>query len=183
MMTLIEGIKVDLDSLLCIKHDCRPELCRSRPSCCSCYEVCLGDREISRITGMMPHIVKHAKHLVIDDYFDNPFEKIGRNLYSMDTDYDNLCLFAYHGKDGCTWCSIHSAALEIGIDIADVKPVSCILWPLSLSEDDPPVLSVQSGAFDFPCNMECSVSDKLDPNISDIICKVFGLKFLDELNE
>jgi hypothetical protein len=47
---------------------------------------------------------------------------------------------------------LHTAALDADLDPALVKPLACRLWPLALSEDPIPVLSVQEEAYSFACN-------------------------------
>lgn len=181
-MKTINNIQVDLEALASIDYECRPELCRNVKSCCARYEVCLGAREIARITGMMPHVVNYAPHLQDGEDYDNPFEQVERNLFAIDEDEDECCTFAYKNTEGCTLCSIHSAALDIGVDWEKVKPKACVLWPLSLSEDRPPILYVQENAFDFPCNKKRSKAAKnLAPHIVHTVRALFGAKFLDQV--
>ena len=79
-------------------------------------------------------------------------------------------------------CSLHSAALELGLPPAQVKPRACALWPLALVKGDPPLLTVQEGVLDFPCNRARSESSGgLDPGVAEIVEAVFGHAFLTEI--
>ena len=179
----IGGVRVDLNALTGIAHTCDPERCRHRESCCASYEICLDKADVERVAGMMPHVVGYVPRLGDADDFDNPFEKIEPNLYAMDTDEDGLCPFAYRVRGGAVMCSIHSAAVELGLKPYATKPRSCSLWPLSLSEDRVPILGVQEDAFRFPCNRRRSGRNSLHRNVASIVVEVFGEGFLREIDE
>jgi hypothetical protein len=127
----------------------------------------------------MPQAAKFSKKLRTKEGFKNIFEQQERTLFSLDTDDKGLCLFAYKNKTNKTLCSLHSVALDSGLQPHKVKPISCTLWPLALSESRPYLLSIDDEAFSFGCNKKRKGSPKkLDPNISDIINALFGPSFL-----
>ncbi|HPK03792.1 MAG TPA: hypothetical protein PLS90_15195, partial [Candidatus Sumerlaeota bacterium] len=139
--------------------------------------------ELERITGMMPHACRYAPHLRRGGRLANPFDDDGPRNWLLETDEDGRCLFAYTNADGETRCSIHSAALDLGLEPYHVKPRACALWPLALSEDRPPVLSIQNDCFDFPCNTRRRGRARtLDPGIAELIERNFGKPFLDKLH-
>jgi len=174
--------RVDIDALLRLRHHCDPDLCRHTVSCCRCYEVCITRKEMGRAIGLMKHAAKYARRLRKPG-FENPFDPVEPGLYAIDTHEDESCVFAYRRRTGETFCSLHSAALDLGLDPYAVKPQPCTLWPLALSEDDPPVLSVQSHIRRFPCIViRPRPARNLDPAIADTIRTLFGEAFLEELN-
>jgi len=184
-LILIEGIRVDLDALAAIAHACIPERCRNRRSCCACYEVCVGKGEMSRIVGCLPQAVAYAPGLRDGNSYADPFEDAdGGRQMALATDEDGACVFTYKGPRGETLCALHSAALDLGIKPFHVKPQSCWLWPLALTESKPVVLGVQQDAFSFPCNRRRSrASRRLHRGIAEIVGAVFGEEFLGRVNE
>ncbi len=116
--------------------------------------------------------------------FKNVFDKIETDLFAIDTDESGLCDFAYQGKNKETLCSLHSAAIRMDAQPQDVKPRDCVLWPLALTEDEPFELSIDDDALSFPCNsLRSAKVSSLDPGITDIIEKLFGERFLQEVNK
>ncbi|HOE95051.1 MAG TPA: hypothetical protein PK847_00565 [Candidatus Sumerlaeota bacterium] len=179
----IGGYQIDLAALLGIAHRYDPDRCKVGGCCCSSYEVSIGRAELERITGMMPHACRYAPHLRRGGRLANPFDDDGPRNWLLETDEDGRCLFAYTNADGETRCSIHSAALDLGLEPYHVKPRACALWPLALSEDRPPVLSIQNDCFDFPCNTRRRGRARtLDPGIAELIERNFGKPFLDKLH-
>jgi len=180
-MLTIKGIRVDVDALLKLKHYCDPELCKHTVSCCRCYEVCVTRKEMGRAIGLMKHAANYARRLRKPG-FENPFDRVEPGLYAIDTHEDESCVFAYRQRSGKTYCSLHSASLDLGLDPYAMKPQPCTLWPLALSEDEPPVLSVQSGVKRFPCIwLRSRPAKKLYPDIAETIRVLFGASFLAEL--
>jgi len=179
---LIDGVAVDVDAILSISHDCRPELCRTGACCCACYEVALTGREVAAVAGMLPGAARHARRLRDGDGFDNVFDESDEGGFVLDTAPDGACVFLYRDGAGAPLCSLHSAAVESGLDPSLAKPRSCTLWPLALSEDAPPVLGVQDDALDFPCNGRRGPARGLDPGVEAIIAALFGEAFLARLS-
>ncbi len=80
-----------------------------------------------------------------------------------------------------TVCSLHSAALELGLPPVEVKPRCCSLWPLALTEGPVPVLSINAQFASFPCNLKKPALAGIDEGIQETIRIYFGDSFLSEL--
>lgn len=180
-MLEIDGVRVDIPALLKLWHAYDAEKCSACGCCCSSYEVTVSKRELARITGMIPAASRHAQGLKTDEGYENPFERVEKGLYALDTDEEGLCVFAYRDAAGQVRCSIHSAALEQGLDPYKTKPSPCTLWPLALTDDAVPILTVQEDAYRFPCNRRRRNAQRLAPEVADIIRTVFGAQFLGKL--
>ncbi len=172
---------VDLDALFSIENRCDGTSCGPAEYCCSKYDICIGKKEMSRITGYAAEAARFAPELLEDDELKNIFDEEEPGLYSIDKDDDDLCVFAY--KDaGAVRCSLHSAALRLGDAPYKVKPEACVLWPLAISEGKPIFISVQDDAFVFPCNTQRKQpASPLCPAIAEIVECLFGPKFLKQL--
>ena len=178
----IQGIRVAVETLLRLRHACDPSLCAKQGCCCRFYEVTFTRREVSRIIGMVPHCIRYVPALAPGNDFEHPFEKAEGNVFIVDEDEDGTCAFAYRDRKGRTLCSIHSAALDLGLDPYQVKAEACVIWPLALSEDKPPILSVQEDIYHFPCNKRRRPGAKhLDPGVAGAIRHIFGEGFLRDL--
>ncbi len=175
----------DMESLLSLAHDCAPLSCRQIVCCCSHYEVCVEWREIDRLTGCMAAAARYAPHLrLASGRLENVFEPVGHGLYALDTDENGCCLFAFRDSRQQVLCSLHAAALDLGLPPFKVKPRSCALWPLTLSEDKPRIVSVQEEAFAFPCNRRRKGRPaRLHAGVSAIIREVFGPGALRRMEE
>ena len=167
-------LRVDLRALLSLRHRFDPDACKARGCCCASYEITLRRHEMERVAGYLPLAVRHQHALA----GTNPFDPSGDGEWALDTDEDGRCVFAFVDGDGHTWCSIHRAAMELGLNPYRAKPRSCALWPLALSEDSPPLLTVMEDAWDFPCNSRRAAATELDPGVADTLEQVFGLAFL-----
>jgi len=179
---MVRGVRIDVQALRVLAHVCDPLNCRHRKSCCETYEVLVDNDEISTIVGTMPDAAEYAKTLREDDEFIDPFDETDNQQTCLNTDEDGLCVFAYRDRAGSTWCSLHSAALELGLPPAKVKPKACALWPLFLHETEPPLLTVQNDATTFACNsLRQDRADSLHPGVADIIRAVFDQEFLEEV--
>jgi hypothetical protein len=181
-LRVINGIQVDIASLLSISHKCIPGVCSRNMCCCSMYEICVDDRELERITGYIPDASEWARELRCESGFENIFDETGDGLYSIDTDENDLCVFAYAGVKNSVLCSLHTAALKLEMPPVVVKPVSCTTWPLAASDSNPRILSVAEDAFDFPCNAK-KTDGLLDDGIACIIQEVYGEKFLKKVQD
>ncbi len=180
---VVDGIIIDVKSIYSIRHECLPDRCKNAKSCCASYQVSIDDQELGTITGWMPEAANFSPGLKSGAEFKNVFEEEDEeNSFSLDTDNDGTCLFAYRNREDQTLCSLHSAALEAGALPAEVKPRSCTLWPLAVSDGRPTTLSIDAAAFTFICNTKSEEeSDALCPEIAKIITDLFGEKFLAEL--
>lgn len=182
-IVIIHRRKVDLAALTRIGHDCRPDLCRPAAGCCACHEVCINHREMERVVGCLPQAARFARHLDLPDGLPDPVEQLAPRAYALETDEDGVCLLAYTDRRGRVLCSLHSAAVEMGLDPYQVKPRSCVLWPLAISDRPPRILSVAADALAFPCNRpRRRGARRLDRGIADIVARLFGQPFLDKLH-
>lgn len=157
-----------------LEHNC--DLCQTGTKCCcSSFDVCISEKEVEQIVGILPQVSKYAPHLVGDDGdFENVFDEEPDGLFSIDTHEDNLCVFAYHRK-GQTLCSLHSVALDMKIPIQKVKPLVCMLWPLAISDGPNPSIDVDSYAYDFHCNhKQPPKSAKLSESIRETVEMIWG---------
>jgi hypothetical protein len=180
---VIQGVRVDLAALSALRHRCEPMKCLGRErGCCETYEVYVDPREMGTIVGSMPDAARHARGLRSRGDFIDPFEDTDGGS-CLATDPHGRCVFAYRDRAGATLCSLHSAALKHGLPPVKVKPKACALWPLFLVEGKRPLLTVQDGARDFPCNHTRRAAARgLDAGVAGIVRDVFGEEFLAELN-
>lgn len=178
----IGDMLVDLDGIRRIRHHCDPELCKGTRNCCRYYAITFTYRELRRAVGLMPYCRELAPHLAEGQPLENPFEHTGPGEYTVDEQDNGACAFAFTDARNRTWCSIHAAALRLGLDPAEHKAVPCMLWPLALTEDEEPVLGVHDDAFQFPCNTRPRRPLKqLDPGIASCIRAAFGDAFLEQV--
>ncbi len=120
--------------------------------CCACYDVCVSFDEMQRIVGIFDKLVEYCPWIKVDGAYQNVFDETDDDQFTIDTVESGRCVFAYDAEGGEIFCAVHTVALSQGWALKDVKPLVCILWPLSLSETDPPELSVDSDAYEFHCN-------------------------------
>jgi len=170
---IVNGMRIDVEALRRIAHRCVPEKCATRErGCCSTYEVTVGKREIGTIVGSIALAAKYAPELGPDlEAFEDT-----EGGTCLATDEDGRCVFAYKNSTRTTYCSLHSVALDHDLPPAEVKPRSCALWPLALVEDDPPLLTIQEDAQEFPCNRRRNGSG-LNKGVAETIEEVFGAEF------
>ncbi len=179
---LINGIQVDMASLYSISHKCAPGVCSSDMCCCSRYEICIDDGEMERIISYIPAASEWTDELRSESGFENVFDETEDGLYAIDTDENDLCVFAYSGVKNSILCSLHTAAMGLELPPGEVKPIACATWPLAVSYNRPHILSVAEDAFNFPCNVN-NTDSGLDPGIVFIIKDVFGEEFLQAIEE
>jgi hypothetical protein len=149
--------------------------------CCSSYEVSISSSELTKIIGCIPDAAKFCPHLKSHNGYENVFEQIGLNLFRIDTAANGLCVFAY-SKDNKTLCSLHSVSINLGVSVHQVKPKTCLIWPLAISEGKRGILSMHEDALEFRCNAQ-NHNDSLSlcPNIGRIVESAFGQRFRCEL--
>lgn len=179
---MLENMHIDVEALQALAHRCDPMKCIGRArGCCETYEVVVGRREQGTIVGALDQASRFVFGLKEEGEYLEPFEETEDGT-CLSTDEDGRCVFAYEDARGATLCSLHSAALELGLAPADVKPRACALWPLALVEGDPPLLTVQEGVLDFPCNRARGEgAGGLDPGVAGIVEAMFGHDFLTEI--
>lgn len=166
------SVEVDVESLLSLENRCNG-CAGGVKCCCSSYEVCVTVAELKRIIKVMPEAARYCPHLVTIGGYDNVFEEEEPGLFSIDTDEDGLCLFAYR-SDRRVHCSLHTIARELGLPLEQVKPKVCMLWPMHFSDGDE-VLGMIGDAFLFSCNSrKAPGSRSLSPGFVETIELVYG---------
>ncbi len=166
-------MEVDLGSLLLIENTCKG-CAKGEKCCCSSFQVCVTAAEVKRIIRVLPEAAKLCPHLLTEGGYDNVFdEEEEPGLYSIDTTEDGLCLFAYWNK-GRVHCSLHTAAVTLGLPLEEVKPKVCILWPMHFSDGDE-VLAMHNDAFLFSCNVrKAPGSRSLSPGFIEALEMIYG---------
>jgi hypothetical protein len=183
LFPIIENVKVDLKSLISIKHKCDPEICRGKISCCAEYEICIEKNEVDKVIACTPGAAEFAPQLIENSFYRNVFDETDDDLITIDVDDDNQCLFAWRNIRGEILCSLHSHAIKNNLSSYDTKPESCSLWPLAIYNGSPQILTVQDDAFNFDCNKKRKPEkSELDVEISSIIKNVYGEKILVGIN-
>jgi hypothetical protein len=178
----IDGVRVDIEALRRLSHECRPSNCSVRKSCCKTYEVIVDNGEMSDIIGVMPRAAHYAKGILDDGDLVDPFDEADDADACLATHEDGMCVFAWRDREGAILCSLHSAALDLSVDPYKTKPKTCTLWPLYLIEGDAPRLTVQEDAYDFACNKPATGNPvQLDPGVSEILDAVFGTAFREKV--
>jgi hypothetical protein len=160
----ITSLLVDVAALAALHHAC--DGCKGRVlahSCCARFDVWVTRPEMVRITGLLPEVAKVCPHLLVDGEFDNVFEDEGGGAYSIEKRDDGYCAFAFVSK-GMIRCGIHAAAAAQGLDGNAMKPLECTLWPFTLTDAPPWVLSVDEDALAFHCNA-AATNPGLDPTV------------------
>jgi hypothetical protein len=166
------SVEVDVESLLLLENRCNG-CARGERCCCSSYEVCVTAAELKRIVKVLPEAAKFCPHLLTAGGYDNVFEEEEPGFFSIDTDEDGLCLFAYWSHHRIH-CSLHTVAVDLGLPLEQVKPKVCLLWPMHFSEGDE-VLAMINDAFLFGCNArQARGSRSLSPGFVEAIDLVYG---------
>jgi hypothetical protein len=60
-------------------------------------------------------------------------------------------------------------AVEVGVSPHVAKPRGCGLWPLCVSDDQPPIVTVQPGADKYPCNRIVPGRENLHPGTEELL--------------
>jgi len=178
---IINGIRVDLAVLQAISHDCRPEICKNRTTCCIRYVPHVRPAKMEKIVGCFPVVANYTDNILEDDGFKNVFEEWEDGSYRIDADADEACIFTYTLSSGEKLCSLHSAALDLQLSPVAIKPSACSLWPLILLDGAYPELSVDKNWKTFPCNQESDDPNHLDASVVGIINDYFGSSFVEQL--
>jgi hypothetical protein len=175
------SVEVDIESLLSLGNRCNG-CAKGEKCCCSSYEVCVTTAEVKRIIKFLPEAAKLCPHLATVGGYDNVFEEEEPGLFSIDTNGDGLCLFAYR-SDGRTNCSLHTVAMTLGLPLREVKPKVCLLWPMHFSDGDE-VLGMINDAFLFKCNTrKAPGSRSLSSGFIEAIEQVYGEGCGDQVRE
>lgn len=174
---MVQGVAVDVEGLCSISHRFDSKRCGTTGCCCHCYEVQLEPGELQRLIDWQPLAAMYQPALRQQAF---PFEEAEPGEWVIESGETMRCPFSYLSDAGETLCSIHSAALEYGEDPFAIKPKSCSLWPLAMTEGEPPVLTLMEGVLAFPCNRR-KRRPGLSPGVAELIGSVFGRKFLEEV--
>ncbi len=166
------SVDIDIESLLQLENRCNG-CAKGDKCCCSSYEVCVTAAEIKRIIRVLPEAAKLCPRLLTARGYDNVFEEEEPGLFSIDTNEDGLCVFAYW-SNGRTHCSLHTVAMTLGLPLEQVKPKVCLLWPMHFSDGEE-VLATINDAFLFKCNVrKAPGSRRLDEGFVETIERVYG---------
>lgn len=166
------SVDVDIESLLSLENRCNG-CARDEKCCCASYEVCVTTAELKRIIKVLPEAAKLCPHLLTIGGYDNVFDEEEPGLFSIDTNEEGLCLFAYWADDR-THCSLHAVAMRLGLSLEQVKPKVCLLWPMHFSDGDE-VLGMIEDAFLFKCNTrKAPGSRSVSPGFIEAIELVYG---------
>ncbi len=169
---------IDIEEIFSIRHSCEPKNCNG--SCCGCFDVVVDAEEVDRILDYLTLAAKYCKNLFDGDQFINPFEESDNGFFSLETLEDGVCVFFFSNDSGEGLCSLHVAALEIGVEPYEVKPLVCSLWPLAITNAKPYYISIDDASLEFECCHEQASNNELCPNVADIFKKVFGSKVLSQ---
>jgi hypothetical protein len=177
-----QSLEIDVARICSVNHKCTGCIGESK-SCCSSYEVTISSKELKNIVGCIPLAAQFCAHLKTQNDIDNVFEQISSRLYSIDTNEEGTCVFAYFEGDRIV-CSLHVVAEQLGIHFRKVKPESCLLWPLAIFEGESRILSIDDDIFEFSCNVRNEKGIfSLCPSIAGNIERVFGIEFRKDLQD
>ena len=198
------NVGVDVNNLILRRFRCDTHVCaipcriRGRASCC--IELCatVTHREQNRLRKHW----KGLKEIMVSH--DPTFEEVEFNdLFEVDTDFstdfakrDGQCIFAYDLEDESFLCGIHSYCLQNNIDIMTFKPLTCLMFPLVVTELDHDnfILSVYSQdnkdlvGFDenpgrFACLRQGADGPPAYTSLKEPIVATFGEKFYERLHK
>lgn len=162
-----DPVIVDRKAVCSIDHACQGCADVSR-SCCAKYDVTVTADEVDRINGVLPEAAKFCQSLKVENGYANVFEETEDGQYSIDTDEDDLCVFAYR-SEGLIRCALHSVEKSMGLSLGAVKPAVCILYPLTFL-DDGKTLTLHDDALGCSCSTpRKEPSDHISPEIQTII--------------
>jgi hypothetical protein len=122
---IVSNIRIDVAALMSIRHRCLPGVCKGKPNCCSCFQIHVDEKEMEAIVGFLPLVEKYTPSIGGAPGYDNVFEEDEDGSFLIDADEDEQCVFAYMNEAEETLCSLHSAAIELGLPPVDVKPKCC----------------------------------------------------------
>ena len=180
-VVVVGNIRIDVPALMSIRHRCQPGVCKGKPNCCAFFQIHVSEKEVETIVGFLPLVEKYTASIGGGPGYDNVFEEAEDGQFLIDADENEQCVFAYANAAGETLCSLHSAAIDLGLPPEGVKPKCCSLWPLALSGGPRPVLSINKLYASFPCNQKKETATGIDAGIQETVRIYFGESFLSEL--
>jgi len=138
LLAIVDGIMVDAGAIFQTRFQCDTRSCASMDrgadieSCCTDYHVEITPEEKERIVANAGGIFellgrfegdRIGPHRKIDEFFEESHsialaKEKGR------------CAFSYRDASGMLRCGLHSLALEKGVPVASIKPLTCVFFPL-----------------------------------------------------
>lgn len=150
------------DSFECIKKN---------TCCCQIYDVDISKHEMDQIICYFDVISSYCQNLKTDDYYKNVFERDG-NRFMIDHNSKGYCVFSYFDEKRHLRCSIHSAALKVGINPRLLKPLNCTIWPLSVRKEKSYKVIELSSNKKWPC---LNLKKKKDDSVQEFFLETISL--------
>ncbi len=138
LLANVDGIMVDAGALFETRFRCDTKTCAgidrdsSTESCCTDYQVEITPEERERIVANNDEIIALLHR------YDGDRVTAGRSVAEFFEESNQIllakekgrCGFSYRDGQGQLRCGIHSLALEKGVPVASIKPLTCVLFPL-----------------------------------------------------
>lgn len=134
----VDGILVDCGAMFETRFHCDTRTCASADrdskteSCCTDYQVEITPEEKDRIVAHKDEILgllsRHDPARVTPDRNIEDFFKVSHSIELAKE--KGRCAFSYRNDDGDLRCGIHSLALEKGVPVASIKPLTCVFFPV-----------------------------------------------------
>ncbi len=134
----VDGIMIDCGSMFETRFQCDTRTCASidrdskTESCCTDYQVEITPEEKERIVANADAVVellsRHegdrvARGRRIADFF--------KESHSIELAKERgRCAFSYRDGQGQLRCGLHSLALEKGVPVPSIKPLTCVFFPV-----------------------------------------------------
>jgi hypothetical protein len=132
----LDGVLVDTAALFDTRFRCDSERCAKigggEKSCCTHYDVEITAEERDHIRSEAAAVIEFLSRT--DPARVKPSRDI--NEFFSETLTIQLrkerrrCAFSFRDCSGKLWCGLHALALERGLPVESIKPVTCILFPL-----------------------------------------------------
>ncbi|MFZ9886906.1 MAG: DUF3109 family protein [Myxococcota bacterium] len=142
----VKDVWVDAPNVIDRVFRCDPAVCspglrrRGQESCCAEFQVELTTREVRvlerHFSGISRFLAAHdagwahknpTLQDVITEGSDNPFVQVlGKR--------NRRCAFSFLDERGAIQCGVHGYALAEGLDVFEVKPKLCFLFPLLVQD-------------------------------------------------
>jgi hypothetical protein len=132
----LDGILVDTGALLQTRFRCDSDRCAKaggrEQSCCTHYDVEVTSEERDRIFARAPAVIEFLSR--VDPARVKPSREINEffaeELTIQLRKEHRRCSFSFRDSGGKLWCGLHALALERGLPVESIKPVTCLLFPL-----------------------------------------------------
>jgi len=138
MLLEIDGVMVDCQAMLETRFQCDTRTCASMgrsadtESCCTDYDVEITPAEKQRIVAHADAILellaqrdpeRVTRGRSIEEFFEES------HMIELAKERGR-CAFSYRDPAGQLRCGLHSLALETGVPIASIKPLTCVFFPV-----------------------------------------------------